>query len=339
MKIEITQSGFLLILLLLFFLSAGIILIYRSRTKKTMDKLNQMLDAAINGSFTENTYDESKLSALEAKLNRYLCLCAVSSKNLAEEKNKIKSLISDISHQTKTPLSNILLYTELLLEKAIRIEKYNNLQVEAGVKGKPEAAGTKLEETVYGEIPDSIDINCVRQIYAQAEKLNFLISVLVKTSRLETGIISVSTMKNSIQGLIKAAVTDISQKAAGKDIHITSCHKDGTASFDMKWSTEAIYNILDNAVKYMKPGGTITITAIPYEMFYRIDITDTGIGIAEEEQNKIFARFYRSKEVNQYEGVGIGLYLAREIISLQGGYIKVKSRIGEGSTFSVFLPI
>ena len=75
-----------------------------------------------------------------------------------------------------------------------------------------------------------------------------------------------------------------------------------------------------------------------YELFTRIDVTDTGIGIEESEQPKIFARFYRSETVCEDEGVGIGLYLAREIISGEGGYIKLISQKGKGSTFSVFLP-
>ena len=94
---------------------------------------------------------------------------------------------------------------------------------------------------------------------------------------------------------------------------------------------------MDNAVKYTDHG-TITISAESYEMFARIDITDTGSGISESEQSEIFARFYRSKVVREQEGVGIGLYLARQIISGEGGYIKVTFTLGKGSTFSVFLP-
>ncbi|MNP78549.1 Alkaline phosphatase synthesis sensor protein PhoR [compost metagenome] len=73
-------------------------------------------------------------------------------------------------------------------------------------------------------------------------------------------------------------------------------------------------------------------------MFVRIDVADQGMGIAEQEWNDIFKRFYRSKQAAKHEGVGIGLYLAREIIAAQGGYIKVSSRLGEGTVFSVFLP-
>ena len=106
---------------------------------------------------------------------------------------------------------------------------------------------------------------------------------------------------------------------------------------DKKWTTEAIFNIVENAVKYIDYGGNINIEVIPLEIFTRIDISDDGIGIFEEDINNIFKRFYRGREVQQIEGVGIGLYLTREIISKQGGYLKVKSKKGIGSKFSVFL--
>ena len=112
---------------------------------------------------------------------------------------------------------------------------------------------------------------------------------------------------------------------------------DISATFDMKWTAEVLANIVDNAIKYTEHC-TIRISAVSYEMFARIDISDTGSGIPETEQTKIFARFYRSKAVQEQEGVGIGLYLARQIITGEGGYIKVASVSGKGSTFSVFLP-
>ncbi|ATW25776.1 sensor histidine kinase [Candidatus Formimonas warabiya] len=281
------------------------ILIYRKKMRRIMDRLNTMLDSATNGDFSESVFDESALSALEAKMARFLSACSASSKNLNEEKNKIKGLISDISHQTKTPIANILLYSQLLSEHPL---------------------------------PEDCAV-CVKALSAQAEKLNFLISSLVKTSRLETGIITVMPKPDTVQNLIIRSVEQIMPKADAKNISVSAEGTDIQASFDLKWTTEAVYNILDNAVKYTGSGGTITIKAIAYELFCRIDITDNGIGIAGEEHSKIFTRFYRSAAVRNQEGVGIGLYLAREILSAQGGYMKVSSRPGRGSTFSVFLPI
>ena len=291
----------------LFAMLAAIIAILtsRAREKKIISMLSQMLDSAIDGSFTETLYNESTLSALETKLNRYLSQCLLSSKNLKYERDKIKSLISDISHQTKMPIANILLYSTLLSEQ-------KNLADESR--------------------------NMVYQIYTQSKKLHFLIDALIKTSRLETGIISLSPTKNSVRKLIETALQQIEPKAQEKELFITKDISEDSALFDLRWTTEAIYNLLDNAVKYTPKGGRISIKAMSYELFSRIDITDNGIGIAEEEHSRIFMRFYRSNTVQQAEGVGLGLFLAREIMSEQGGYIKVSSEPGQGSTFSVFLP-
>ncbi|MDF2838343.1 MAG: ATP-binding region ATPase domain protein [Evtepia sp.] len=283
--------------------SICVILWNRRITKRTLTTINHMLDAAIQGTFSEEVFDESLQSSAETKLSHYLSASKVSAKNLAEEKNRIKELISDISHQTKTPLSNILLYSELLGEQALPEES------------KP----------------------CVVALHAQAEKLSFLIDFLVKTSRLETGILALHPAQNELQPMIDDITAQIAPKVGAKEIGITVIPTIETAYFDPKWTSEALYNILDNAVKYTPEGGCIRFSVTPYELFCRIDITDSGIGIAEEEQTKIFQRFYRSPSAFSSEGVGIGLYLAREIIQSEGGYVKVSSTLGTGTTFSVFL--
>ena len=130
----------------------------------------------------------------------------------------------------------------------------------------------------------------------------------------------------------------IRAKADEKKIKIELISTDIKACFDEKWTEEAIYNIVDNAVKYTPEGGNITISTTSFNLFTKIDIKDTGIGIPSEEHAKIFGRFYRSKRVSELPGVGIGLYLSRQIVSSEGGYIKLSSMQGEGSTFSVFLP-
>lgn len=281
------------------------IMLYRRSIHKTMKTIENMLDAAINGSFSEDVFDESVLSSIEANFVRFLSICSVSSKNLLAEKNKINELISDISHQTKTPLANILLYSQLLSEYELSQDTST----------------------------------CVKALSTQAEKLNFLIQALLKTSRLETGIITVSPRRESVHKLLDAALEQITPKADAKGISVFREDTVIHAYFDLKWTSEAVYNIMDNAIKYTETGGNMDIKVMAYELFCRIDITDSGIGIAEEEQGKIFTRFYRSPTVNSQEGVGIGLFLAREIIAAEGGYIKVRSHYDRGSTFSIFLPM
>lgn len=286
--------------------STAAIIINRYRTSKEYEQLNRLIDAAIKNELKEQDFDESRMSALETKLARFLSVSTISAQNVAEEKDRIKTLIADISHQTKTPISNLLLYSELLKEK--------------------EMSG---ESSEY-----------VEALYGQTEKLKFLIDSLVKLSRLENGILVLNSRQDDISVLLDRLEKTYSSKAAEKGLTLTVQRSADSpmAVFDGKWTEEALGNIVDNAIKYTQAGG-IDISFSASEMFLRIDIKDTGIGIAEEELPKIFGRFYRSAEVNREQGVGIGLYLAREILAAEGGYIKVSSKPDKGSVFSVFLPV
>jgi signal transduction histidine kinase len=281
-----------------------IVALQHRKLKKTMLKLGQMLDSAIDGSFTEHTFDETLLSSVESKFNRYLTASVVSARNLAAEKEKIKELLADISHQTKTPLSNILLYAQLLEE--------HNLPNESR--------------------------DCVTALQGQAEKLNFLISSLVKLSRLETGVFTLHPTSNAIAPMLEEAAGQFMSKAERKGVQFTLDSTAAFAIYDFKWTTESLCNLVDNAIKYTPSGGGVQISVKEYDLFCRIDIIDTGIGVSEEELSKIFTRFYRSPSVSEEEGVGIGLYLTRQILTGQGGYIKVTSTLGAGATFSMFLP-
>ena len=173
----------------------------------------------------------------------------------------------------------------------------------------------------------------------QLEKLDFLMQAMIKTSRLETGVISLDRKIQPLYDTLAAALGGILLNAERKHIHVSvDCPEDIILPHDRKWTSEALFNILDNAVKYTPADGDIQVSVQSWEFYVKIDITDSGKGIAESRQGMIFKRFYREEEVHDIEGIGIGLYLAREIITMQGGYIKVTSTVGCGSTFSVFLP-
>lgn len=285
-------------------LAAGTVLWYRRRTRQTLERLNRMVDAAIQGTFTENSFDESLLSAVESKLAHYLAASTVSAKNVQQEKEHLKALIGDISHQVKTPTANILLYTQLLSEQPLSQE-------------------SRL---------------CVDALEGQTKKLQSMMDALVKTSRLESGVIALHPTYGKLYRVLEAAVSQLAPKAAAKGIAITLESTEAEAVFDSKWTEEAIANLLDNAVKYTPTGGSVSITVTDYHIFSAIHVRDTGPGIAEEEQPKIFQRFYRGQAHAESEGVGIGLYLVRQIARAQGGYVKVCSQLGSGSTFSLYLP-
>lgn len=275
----------------------------RRRTARTMDRIEHMLDAAMDGSFSENTFDESRMSALETKFAHYLSASSISARKIAVEKDKIKTLIADISHQTKTPIANLLLYSELLAEEDL-----------------PEAAQSN-----------------VKALHSQTEKLHFLIDSLVKLSRLENGILTLHPRPEPLQPMLLKIQEQFAPKAERKGLCLRLEATSASAVYDPKWTAEALCNIVDNAIKYTEHGG-VTLCAAAYEMFVRIDISDTGAGIPETEQARVFSRFYRCEDARDTEGIGIGLYLAREIVSGENGYIKVSSAKGQGTTFSVFLP-
>ena len=265
------------------------------RTKKTMDVINQMLEAAVEGSYSETDFNESRLSALETRFAHYLSASAISARNVMIEKDKIKELISDISHQTKTPIANLQLYSELIAEE---------------------------------ELSEDMRIN-VEEIIQQTEKLRFLIDSLVKLSRLENGIVTLSLEREALQPMLEDIQKQYAFKARSKELQLQVIPTEALAHFDRKWTAEALGNLVDNAIKYTSCG-SIVLETFEYDLFTRIDVKDTGIGIEENEQSQGFSRFYRSETVRDQEGVGIGLYLAREI--------KLTSEVGKGSTFSVFLP-
>ena len=285
--------------------AALVIVLYdRWNTARTIRQLDDMLTAAMDGSFLEKTFDESRLSALESRLARYLAASALSERNVREQKDQISALISDISHQTKTPVANLQLYAQLLSEQPL---------------------------TPQGK-------DCAVAISAQTDKLQALIEALVKTSRLETGILALHPQLGEITPVVERAAAQYAPKAAEKGIILTTRQAEGSAVFDLKWTEEAVCNLLDNALKYTPSGGTVTVEVKNYELFSAIRVSDTGPGIPEAEQAKIFGRFYRAPGAYQAEGVGIGLYLTRQIAEKQGGYVKLESTPGKGSTFSLYIP-
>ena len=180
--------------------------------------------------------------------------------------------------------------------------------------------------------------SCAQAISSQAEKLQTLIEALVKTSRLETGILSLHPQLGELFPMVERAAAQYAPKADEKQISLLLKNTEGSACFDPKWTEEALCNLLDNAVKYTPSGGTVSVDVKQYELFCAIRVSDTGPGISETEQAKIFGRFYRASHAYQEEGVGIGLYLTRQIAQKQGGYVKVESSAGKGSTFALYLP-
>ena len=275
-------------------------------TNKIIARLDEMLTDAINGSFTESCYDETELSRLESKFRQYLTGKELATEKVKTERTAIKELVTNISHPTKTPLANICLYTQLLEE----------------ISG---------EET----------LPYVRQIRLQAEKLDFLIRTLTKISRLESDMIRLSPKYQPVFPLVETALQEIRGQADAKTVTVRMADMDTDeirASYDARWTKEALGNLLDNAVKYSPKAGTVTVSVTALEMFVRICVEDEGPGIPEEERAQIFERFYRGKNAAPEEGNGVGLYLTRMILQRENGYVKVSCEKSRGSRFYLYLP-
>ena len=160
---------------------------------------------------------------------------------------------------------------------------------------------------------------------------------LVKSSYAEQEMISIYPQIISVEEILNTSCQIVELAALKKKISIVQEETDALCYADKKWTTEALGNVLDNAVKYSPENSQIKIKVIPYESFICIQVQDQGMGIAEEEQGLVFERFYRSKSVSSEPGFGIGLYLVREVLSKQGGYVKIKSNIGKGSIVQLYL--
>lgn len=243
-------------------------------------------------------------SKLQVQVTRLGKILRTRHKQVQDEKEQIQQLISDIAHQLKTPLSNVSLYTEFIKEQY----GVDELELYKGLEG-------------------------------EVDKLRFLTEGFIKMSRLEGGLIKLKIEEVDLKDTCLSAIKQAYFQAINKPIEIVFEQAPSLViKHDRKWTTEALYNVLDNAIKYSKPYTKVQVKLIPYELFVRIDVKDEGMGIPVEEVNEIFQRFYRGEQAQFYEGVGIGLYLTRKIIIEQGGYIKVESKRGVGSTFSIFLP-
>lgn len=250
--------------------------------------------------------EDTLLSRLQHQFLKLRSILLKQNDLLFREKKQIQTLISDISHQIKTPVASANTFVQLLNDDSLSQE----------------------ERKEYVAI-----------LQASLEKLTFLVNSFAKMSRLESGMIVLKPERNRLNDMILQAVKSVYSKAKKKNITMEfDCEREYQLYLDYNWTVEAITNVMDNAVKYTQNGGKVWLKLTEYASYIRLDITDNGIGIPEDEQAQIFNRFYRGKYSSGVDGVGIGLYLTRDIMNRQKGYIKVSS--GEtGTTFSLFFRI
>ncbi|WP_040413656.1 sensor histidine kinase [Clostridium thermobutyricum] len=270
------------------------------------DRMGFVLDKVLEEEYVDfNLNEETVLSKLESKIKLLQDSVNLKNDEIKKERDNVQKLIGDISHQIKTPLANMKLYTETVLYRDLEKDKRDEF---------------------------------LRRAIDNIEKLDWLMDSLVKSSRLENGIIEIKKEEVNLKEILEKALKDVDSFRKSKNININlECSENIKVYGDNKWLVEGIFNILDNGIKYSENNKSIEIKVIKNEIFTEIIIKDEGRGIESKNINNIFKRFYREEEVYNISGVGIGLYLSREIIEKVNGFIKVQSVKGKGSTFSIFL--
>ena len=248
--------------------------------------------------------EDTVLSKLQSKVTKLAGILKQGRKRAEKEQQELKELVSDISHQLKTPLANLKMYSEFL-------------------------ENTSLPEDKRREYIGVLRIS--------VERLNFLSENMIKISRLESGLIQMDSRRQSLNETILKSVKDVYPKAKQKGTEIIYKELGQVIlNHDRNWTAEAVFNLLDNAVKYGEEGSSIILSIRRLGMFVQVSVEDENGEIPPEERNKVFQRFYRGRGSQEQEGIGVGLYLTREIVEMQGGYMNLKTT-GKGNIFSVML--
>ena len=274
--------------------------------RKTYRRIDELLDCVLNQEIIlDSDIKEGEYSALVSKMKQIQEVLESHARSAEAEKEQVKSLVSNMSHQLKTPLANLSLYAEILEKNELSQERKNEF---------------------------------FSKMQRQIEKLSWMVESLSKMVKLEQNLDDFEVKNTKIRQTILDAVDTVYEKLEKKDIQLDmESFEDRFLYHNRKWTVEVFVNLLENAIKYTEKGGFISIRVKSYELYTEIQVSDNGRGIRQEELTDIFKRFYRSPEVENMEGSGIGLYLCNLILEKEKGYITAISEYGKGSCFSVSL--
>lgn len=277
------------------------------QSKKEMEALSRNLERLIGGEYLEmkEMSEDTLPSKIQHQMIRLSDRMRGNEERMEREKNEIKKLIAEIAHQLRNPLANMEVYLDMLAEDS-----------------------ESEEERRF----------CIEAVAASEGRIRFLTEAFIKMARLESRIIQIKKESLDLRDTLLKSILQAKALSDEKRIQIRLIGEEIQIPHDANWLGEAVYNLLDNSVKYSKPDFCIEVSTVQNDMFVQIAVRDYGIGIGEEEENLIFQRFYRGKRVTAEEGFGLGLYLTREIILQHGGFVKVR-RKEQGLEISVYLPV
>lgn len=276
--------------------------VYTARRYAAISSLNDYLSLVCSGNYEleieSNT--EGELSILKNNLYKVITQLKTQNEVIEADKLYLADSLADISHQLKTPLTSMLVVSELL-------------------ENETDAAKRK-------EFTGLINNQC--------EKMSWLIQTLLKLSKLDAGTIEMGRTEMDVKELLEESLQPFLLTLDVKNITVKKEIADFTVSGDKSWSVEAIQNIIKNCIEHTPDGGMLTLTADETTLFKRIIIRDNGCGIAPEDLPHIFERFYHGKNASA-ESVGIGLALSKAILNNEGAAVCVTSEEGKGTAFEI----
>lgn len=277
---------------------------YQWNQDRKLKELDQYLLAVLAGNYNLDIrdYEDGILSSLKNDVYKMSVLLKEDKEHALEQQKYLESVLSDISHQLRTPLTSMYVMNDLLSDGKMR--------------------GNRKKEILSKN-------------RTQLERIEWLITTLLKMSRIDAGTVTFKREKVNTKDLIKQALEPINIPIElKKQTVLIVGDKKSTVILDKKWTTEAFVNLLKNAHEHTPVGGMIIIKITDNPLFTEFLIQDNGSGIAKEDLPHIFERFYKGKNANK-DSVGIGLALAKTIVEKDNGYITVDSELGKGTTFKV----
>ncbi|WP_214481770.1 HAMP domain-containing sensor histidine kinase [Bacillus sp. SM2101] len=282
----------------------SITLIFTHRRYREIEMLSHYLRRISSGDYTLDVRDneEGELSILKNNIYKVTSMLSEHKSLLQQDKSKLTDAISDISHQLKTPLTSMMVMTDLLSDD---------------------------------ELPTAKRDEFTHNLRIQIERIEWLVSSLLKISKIDAGTVQFKKDRINVKNLIQKSIDPVLIPMDIKE-QVLSINGEDTTSFlgDLNWSAEAVINILKNCVEHTPDGGVITISFSENALFTELIIADNGKGIPKEDIPYIFKRFYKGKNANT-DSIGIGLAIAYSIITSQNGDIEVQSKEGEGTRFLI----
>lgn len=286
------------------FLMSGVFMFLWKRDRlyqKAESIMQQYIAEDFSGHLPQS--NEGTIYQMFSAMDQFATMLQARGEARQKEKEFLKSTISDISHQLKTPLAALHMYTEIIADepdKVETVERFSNKTMQS------------------------------------LERIEQLVQALLKVSRIDAGNIIFQKEEMKASSLVVWAMEDLSVRALkeGKQLLVKGDVED-VILCDRAWTREAVANLIKNALDHTEAGGVVTISWDSSPAMFRLSVADDGCGIAEEDIHHVFKRFYRSKKDGARQGIGLGLSLAKSIVEGQGGMLSVNSTPGEGAVFTI----